>query len=167
MVYPSVVMLWTTEKRSMTSLGTNGLESAGTVRVILGPAGFLWVLWSLGNLVGLWTLCHCNARLGVLACLGGCVQGLIAGWEARLLTKRSQNAVDRVDLSSRGDALVHRCSGERQRGRVVAGCRVSPFLVILYWRTEAGRYADPVILDGRSVAPEKLRKLQVLLRHPL
>ncbi|MBU6994652.1 hypothetical protein [Ferrovum myxofaciens] len=151
----------------MTSSSAEGLESAGMVRVILGPAGFLWVPWSLGNLVGLWTLCHCTARLGILACFGGCVQGLIAGWEARSLAKRSQHAVNRLDLSCRGEVLVHRCSGERQRGRVGVGCRVSPFLVILYWREETGRYAEPVVLDEQSAAPEKLRKLRVLLRHPL
>ncbi len=151
----------------MTSWHADSLESAGVVRVILGPAGFLWVPWSLGNLTGLWTLCHCNARLGVLACLGGCVQGLIAGWEARSLAKWSQRAVDRLDLSSRGDLLVHRRSGERQLGRVRVGCRVSPFLIILYWHEETGRYAEPVVLDGQSAAPEKLRKLRVLLRHPL
>jgi hypothetical protein len=65
-------------------------------------------------------------------------------------------------LQSEGEWQLTEAGGRRMAGTLDAQSRVLPMLVFLRWRTEFG--ARQVILCGRSVRSDPMRRLSVRLR---
>jgi len=79
----------------------------------------------------------------------------------------SGQSVVRLDLSGEGRLCLFRKNGRRQRGVVLPGSFVAPWLVLLRWRPERGGPSRCCIIAGDAAAAPAHRMLRVLLRHPL
>ncbi|NDU85364.1 MAG: hypothetical protein G3H99_01970 [Ferrovum sp.] len=142
--------------------------SQGMVRLEIRSSVWMFILWASGNLLGLATLVHCNARMGGVGVILGLSQMVCAYSSLRRdILHDVAGAVRRVDVAGDGNLLVVTQSGRRQKGEVRSFCFVAPFLVVLYWRGEQGGGQRPIVLSGDAVEQESLRRLRVLLRHPL
>jgi toxin CptA len=67
-----------------------------------------------------------------------------------------------VDLA--GSVEIEHADGSRNRGKLLNGSFVAPWLVIVRWLPEGGRFSRTVVIAPDSVGADAYRRLRVLLR---
>jgi hypothetical protein len=111
------------------------------------------------------------AALGTLALaaampLGAALQAPLALCVAALAlrARRSIAGVRTLHLGGDGVVVIESRDGSRRTGAVRDGSFVAPWLTIVRWRPNAGRFDRTVLILPGMLRPEAHRMLRVLLR---